>query len=76
MSRAMRLGLGLVGLIPVIGITGGALVAAGVEGLTAAWIALGVAVVWVAFVVWWVRRAPEGSRESSVSLGSYRDDVH
>jgi hypothetical protein len=66
MSRALRLGIGLVGLIPVIGITGGALVAAGVEGLAVAWIALAVGVVWIALVVWWVRQAPEGKKPSSV----------
>jgi len=66
MSRALRLAIGLVGLIAVIGIAGGVLVAAGVEGAAVAWIALGVGTVWLAFVIWWARQAPEGEKPSSI----------
>ena len=58
MSRAVRLGIGLVALIPLMGITGGALVAAGVEGLMVGWITLGVGIVWMILVSVWALRAP------------------
>ena len=68
MSRTVRLAIGLVGLIPVIGIAGGALVAAGVEGFAVGWIALGVGVVWMAFVIWWATRVPRSSKPSMIGI--------
>ena len=58
MSRALRIGIGLAGLIPVVGVVGGVLVTAGVEGVAVGWIALDVGVAWVALVIWWARRVP------------------
>ena len=73
-SRALRLGIGFVGLIPVMGITSGALVAAGVEGLAVGWLALGVGVVWMALVIWWVRRVPRGEGPSMLGIKPKKDD--
>lgn len=65
MSRAVRLGIGLVALIPVMAITGGALVAADVEGLTVGWITLGVGVLWMILIAVWAMRVPpaEGAED-------------
>ena len=75
MSRGWRVGIGLVALLPIMGIAGGLLVAAGVEGLTVGWITLGIGIVWVLFVVWWMLRAPE-SRASGQGegIGWFRHD--
>lgn len=73
MSRAMRLGIGLVALIPVMGITGGVLVAAGVEGLMVGWITLAVGVVWVVLVVVWARRVPPAAGSEGRNWGVFRD---
>ena len=42
MSRAVRMGIGLVSLIPVMAIAIAALLAIGVEGAAVGWLALGI----------------------------------
>ena len=54
--------IGLAALIPVIGVTGGTLVAAGVEGLAVGWISLAVGEVWIGIVIWWTNKAPKVKR--------------
>lgn len=56
-SRAGRLGLGLVALIPVLGILGGVLVSADVGSATG-WILLAVGVAWLLLTIWWAQRVP------------------
>ena len=73
MSRAVRLGIGLVALIPVMGITGGVLVAAGVEGLMVGWITLAVGVVWVVLVAVWARRVPPAAGSEDRNWSVFRD---
>lgn len=70
MSRALRMGLGLVALIPVIGIAVGAFLALGVEGATVGWLALGAGMLWFALISWWALRAPErpGSEDRNWSV--------
>ncbi len=66
MGRVTRMGIGLVALLPVLGITGSLLVAAGVESEAAALITLGVGVLWiVAMAVWSQHAAPARSDEAS-----------
>jgi hypothetical protein len=72
MSRAVRLAIGFVALIPLMGIAGGLLVAAGVEGLAVGWITLGIGVVWTILVVWWALRAP-GREDGDRTWESFRD---
>lgn len=66
MNRVTRMGIGLVALIPVLGIAGAVVMAAGVEGAAAAWMALGIGLAWIGLVIWWALRAPaqipEGER--------------
>ncbi len=73
MSRAVRLGIGLVALIPVMAITGGVLVAAGVEGLTVGWITLGVGILWMILVAVWARRVPPAPGAEDRNWGVFRD---
>ena len=49
--------MGLVALIPLLGILGGILVAADV-GTTTAWILLGVGVVWLVATIVWAQQVP------------------
>lgn len=72
-SRSLRLGIGLVSLIPVMGATGGLLVAAGVEGWSVGWLTLAVGLVWFGFVIWWVLRAPAPEGRAERRLGPFRD---
>ncbi len=58
MTRRMRMGIGLVALIPVLGLAGALFLAVGVEGEAAAWLTLGVGVAWIFFAIWWALRAP------------------
>ena len=58
MNRVTRMGIGLVALIPVLGIAGGLVMAVGVEGAAAAWITLGIGLAWIGLMVWWALRAP------------------
>ncbi len=66
------MGIGLVSLIPVMGIAGGILVAAGVEGLAVGWITLGIGVVWFAIVAWWARQAPPAEGSEDRKWGVFR----
>jgi hypothetical protein len=70
-SRAVRMGIGLVSLIPVIGIAGAVLVAVGVEGLAVGWLALGIGVVWFALVMWWATRVPAAKRTEDRNWGVF-----
>ena len=63
MNRRVRMGIGLVALIPVIGIAGGLFLAFGVEGEPGAWGAFGVGAVWIAVMTWWALRAPAQLRD-------------
>ena len=72
MSRAVRMGIGLVSLIPVIGIAGGVLLAIGVEGMAVGWLALGVGVVWFAIVMWWAMRVPAAKGSEDRNWGPFR----
>ena len=66
MSRVARLGIGLVVLIPVLGLVGGLVAATDVDGESAAWIVFGIAFAWVALMVWWALSAPPArSQEAS-----------
>lgn len=58
MNRVTRMGIGLVATIPVLGLAGLLFMAIGIEGSAAAWMALGVAAVWITFMIWWALRAP------------------
>lgn len=58
MSRVTRIGIGLVALIPVLGLTGALFRAMGIDGEAGAWMALGVAVAWIALIIWWGLRGP------------------
>jgi hypothetical protein len=66
------MGIGLVSLIPVMGIAGGLLVAAGVEGLTVGWLTLGIGLLWFALVMWWALRAPPGKAGERKGFAAFR----
>ena len=65
MSRPTRLALGLVSLIPVIGVTAGILVAADASARAVAWISVAVGVVWLIVVISWALAAPSTRPEST-----------
>lgn len=65
MSRLVRLALGLVSLLPVIGVTAGILVAADVKASTVAWVGIGVGFVWLLVVISWAMSAPSARDESN-----------
>lgn len=73
MSRAVRIGIGLVSLIPVMGIAGGILVAVGVEGLAVGWLTLAIGVVWFALVMWWAFQVPPAEGSEDRKWGVFRD---
>ena len=64
-NRVMRMGIGLVALIPVLGLAGWLFGAAGVEGEAAAWAVLGAGLVWIVLMIWWALRAPAQIGEES-----------
>ncbi len=72
MSRALRMGIGLVSLIPVMGIAGGVLVAIGVEGAAVGWLALAVGVAWFALMAWWALRVPPKPGSEDRTWGVFR----
>lgn len=74
MSRAVRMGIGLVALIPVMAIAVGGFLALGVEGATVGWLALGVGMVWFFVVAWWALRAPERPGNDDRAWGVFRHD--
>ena len=74
MSRAVRMGIGLVALIPVMAIAVGGFIALGVEGATVGWLALGVGMVWFFVVAWWALRAPERPGNDDRAWGVFRHD--
>lgn len=59
------MGIGLVGLIPVLGVTGSLLVAVGLGGETVAWISFVVGLIWIVVMVWWAMRAPAARSEEA-----------
>ena len=61
------MGMGLVALIPVLGIAGGVLVALGVGAETVGWMTLGIAVAWIVLITWWALRAPAARSEEASS---------
>mgnify|MGYP001557406534 CR=1 FL=1 len=72
MSRAVRMGIGLVSLIPVMAIAIAALLAIGVEGAAVGWLALGIGMVWFAFMAWWALRAPAKPGSEDRTWGVFR----
>ncbi len=70
-NRVTRMGIGLVALIPVLGLGGRLLEAVGLEGEAAAWVMFGVAAVWIALMIWWALRAPVPAQLSDESRGRY-----
>ena len=62
------MGLGLVALIPVLGILGGVLVSADVGSATG-WILLAVGVAWLLLTIWWAQRNAVTSRRQPGSSG-------
>lgn len=71
MNRVTRMGVGLVALIPVLGLAGTLLAAVGLEGEAAAWVVFGVAAVWIALTTWWAFRAPVPAQLSDEARGRY-----
>ena len=65
MNRVMRMGIGLVALIPVLALAGGLGRAVGIEGEALGWAALGAGLVWIVVVIWWALRAPAQIAEES-----------
>ena len=65
MNRVMRMGIGLVALIPALGITGILIGAAGIEGEAAVWTVFGIGAVWIVATIWWAFRAPPTLSEES-----------
>ena len=72
MSRAVRMGIGLVSLIPVIGIAMGVLLAVGVEGAAVGWLALVIGMVWFGVVMWWAMKAPPAEGGEDRNWGPFR----
>ena len=72
MSRAVRMGIGLVSLIPVIAIAIGVLVAVGVEGAAVGWLALGIGMAWFVLMTWWALRAPAKPGSEDSTWGVFR----
>lgn len=66
MTRVTRMGIGLIALIPVLGVAGSLLVAAGAGAESAAWIVLGVGLAGIVLMTWWALRAPP-ARSDEVS---------
>jgi hypothetical protein len=66
------MGIGLVSLIPVIGIAIAVLLAIGVEGAAVGWLALGVGMVWFAVVMWWAMKAPAAQGSEDRNWGPFR----
>lgn len=72
MSRAVRMGIGLVSLIPVMAIAIGVLLAVGVEGAAVGWLALGIGMVWFVLMAWWALRAPAKPDGEDRTWGVFR----
>ncbi len=65
MSRVTRAAIGLIALLPVLGIAGGLLAAAGVGGEATAWLVLFGSLAWILFIIWWALRAPPARSEAA-----------
>lgn len=73
MSRALRMGIGLVSLIPVMAIAIGVLLAVGVEGAAVGWLALAIGMLWFALMAWWALRAPANPDSGDRKWGVFRN---
>ena len=63
--------IGLLALIPVLGIAGGLLMAVGVDGEAGAWVTFGIAAAWIVLMIWWALRAPAPAHLSDEARGRY-----
>ena len=71
MNRVTRMVIGLVALIPVLGVAGWLVGTLGVEGEAGAWTTFGVGLVWVALMIWWALRGPTPAQLSDGARGRY-----
>ena len=58
MNRVMRMGIGLLALIPVLGIVGWLIASVDIDGRAGTWVTLGAAFAWIVLMIWWALRAP------------------
>lgn len=70
-NRVTRLVIGLGSLIPVLCFVGWLLGTIGLDGESVAWVAFGVAAVWIALMTWWALRAPLPPPLTDAARGSY-----
>ena len=58
MNRVMRMGVGLLGLVPVLLLAGWLFGTLGAEGEGGAWMVFATGAVWIILMIWWALRAP------------------